>query len=40
MTSVLFKSVGVAINALAVSRINFIFSKLMNHGEKERKKDK
>ena len=38
MTSVLFTIDGAVMNGLAFSRPNFFFSKLTDHGEKERKR--
>ena len=38
MQSVLFKIRGALANALAFSSTSFLFSKLKDHGEKERKK--
>ena len=39
MASALFTIAGPVMNALAFSGTNFIFSKHMDHGEKERKRD-
>ena len=38
MASLLFTTGGAVMNALAFSDINFSLSKLMDHGEKERKR--
>ena len=38
MASLLFTASGVVVNALAFSGTNFIFSKLTDHGEEERKR--
>ena len=38
MTSVLFTNGGSVMNALAFSGTNFLFSKVTDNGEKERKK--
>ena len=38
MASVLFKTGGAVMNALAFSSINFLFSKIMDHDEKEGKR--
>ena len=37
MASLLFTIVGAVVNALAFSGTNFVFSKLIDHGEEERK---
>ena len=39
MALLLFTIGGVMVNALAFSGTNFLFSRFMDHGEKERKKD-
>ena len=38
MTSLLFTVGGAAVNALAFSGTNFLFSRLTDHGEEERKR--
>ena len=38
MVSLLFTIGGVVVNALAFSDTNFVFSRLTDHGEEERKK--
>ena len=38
MASLLFTFGGTVVNALAFSGINFVFSRLTNHGEEERKR--
>ena len=38
MTSLLFTIGGAVMNALAVSGTNFVFSRLTDHGAKERKR--
>ena len=38
MASLLFTIVGAAVNALAISGTNFVFSRFTNHGEEERKR--
>ena len=38
MATLLFTISGTVLNALAFSGTNFVFSRLMDHGEKERKK--
>ena len=38
MTSLLFTIGGVVVNALAFSGTNFVFNRLTDHGEEERKR--
>ena len=38
MASLLFRTGGAVVNALAFSGMNFVFSRLTDHGEEERKR--